>query len=108
MTKTESKMNISSKSFSILEIGRNSITKRNRSPENPAKIPSAFQEPKIFPVLEAKIPSDKTLGINKWAVWKIRTKAEDNITPNKSIFACLGFLKTTEDISIKRKPAKIK
>lgn len=101
-------MNISNRSFSILEIGKNSITKRNIRPENPAKSPRAFQEPKIFSVFPAKIPSDRKVGMNKWKAWKIKTKNEDKMAPSKSIFARLGFLKTTEDISIKIKPVRIK
>jgi len=33
--------------------------------------------------------------------------AEDNINPSKTVLACFGVLKTTADINIKRKPAKI-
>jgi hypothetical protein len=42
-----------------------------------------------------------------WALWKIRARAEDKITPNNTIFACLDPRKTSEDISNKIKPAKI-
>ena len=36
--------------------------------ENPANNPNAFQEPRIFPVLPDKIPSDKIDGKNKCAI----------------------------------------
>ena len=65
MKRIENKINISKNIFFIFEIGKNSTTKRNIKQENPAKSPSAFQEPKTFPVLEARIPNDKIAGLNK-------------------------------------------
>ena len=74
---------------------------------NPAKSPKAFQEPKTLPVLPAKIPRERKLGINKCAVWKTKTMAEDNITPSRTTFALSLVLKTMEDINIRIKPEKI-
>ena len=90
-----------------MEIGKNSITRRNIRAENPAKSPSAFQDPKTFPVLSAKIPNDRIVGINKWTLWKIKTRTEDNIMPSRTIFARRGLRKTIEEKSIKTKPEKI-
>ncbi|OGI66569.1 hypothetical protein A2823_00425 [Candidatus Nomurabacteria bacterium RIFCSPHIGHO2_01_FULL_41_91] len=45
--------------------------------------------------------------MNKWALWKIKTKAEDNIIPSKTIFARLGVLKIIEEKSIKTKAERI-
>ena len=40
-------------------------------------------------------------------LWKIKTKAEDNIAPNKTILACLELRKIIEEQNIKRKAEKI-
>src|SRR3989344_542944 len=103
----DNKINISKRIFLILEIGKNSITKRNIRQANPAKSPKAFQEPRTLPVLPAKIPRERKLGINRCAVWKTKTIAEDNITPSRTTFAFSLVLKTMEDISIRIKPEKI-
>jgi len=90
-------------------------------PANPANNPKAFHEPKMFPVLSAKIPNENTLlsikaslevepkigSINKRKPWKIRTKADANIEPSKTVFACFGVRKITADMNNKTKLAKI-
>ena len=94
--------------FIIFEIEKNSRTKRETIAESPAKIPNAFQEPRILSVFPPKIPSDKVSGINKRKAWNTNTTAVDAIIPQKTIFAFFAFFKTTEETSIKRKPASIK
>ena len=64
----ESKIDISSKIFSILEMAKNSTIKRNINPEKPAKSPSAFQDPIKLSVFSVKTPKDKSSGINKRAL----------------------------------------
>jgi hypothetical protein len=51
--------------FSIRVVEKNSNTNKDISAENPAKIPKAFQEPRMFPVLPDNTPKDRALGKNK-------------------------------------------
>ena len=102
----ERKINILSKIFAILEIGKNSIIKRNKRAEKPAKKPKAFHDPKRLAVLSVKIPNDVILGKNKWTIWKTKTRAEDIIVPSKNIFARPTVRKKIEEKNIKIKAEK--
>jgi len=103
----EIKINISRKIFSDLDIGKNSMTRRNIRQENAAKIPSAFHDPKTFPVLPPNIPRERIAGRNKRNPWKTRTSADDNIVPKRTVFASLGVRRIIEHISISKKAEKM-
>ena len=103
----EIKISTWSSIFRLLVTEKNSITISDKTTENPANIPRAFQEPNKLPTLEVKMPNDKALGKNNRKIWKTKTMAAENTVPSKTILALLESLKTIEDINIKIKPEKM-